>query len=251
MPASPSWQESPETWDRLVIAGETFSGPVEVDFEVGRKRDVKSTPGLDGATLTDTGRAPCEITIRLELWLKEHWDFVTRVLVPLVRPPLPAAPSGKSPTAATGNGIPENFFVRTEYTTAAEYTAALQQELLVNQPAQAMAEGQGLLVTDTTSPAVRQADTARKRALAPVQVYYPSLAGYGIRLLQLHRLSAPKRIRPGVMAVTLTGAEYSAKRAAGVTTATASAPDSGLSRINLAPELRGRAAPPSSTSNRP
>ena len=252
MGTSPSWAASPETWDRLVIAGETFSGPVQVDFKLARKRDVKSAPGVNGATTTDAGEKLCEVTIRLEMWLEEHWAFYTRVLVPLVQPKLQAPPSAPaSPGGSANNGIPQSFFVKTAYGNAYSYTAALEQELLVNQPAQAMAEGQGLLVTDTSSPAASRAAAARNKALAPVNVYHPAMAGADIRQLHVDELSSPKKVRHGVYEVTLKGTKPTAKKAAAVTTPGTSATDSGLSGIRLAPELTGRPAPPSTTDNKP
>lgn len=252
MGSSPSWEKSPETWDRLVVAGETFSGPVAVDFKLGRRRDVKSAPGVNGATVTDTGEKKCEVTIRLELWLDAHWSFYTRVLVPLVQPKLAAPPSSSSASGGDSrNGIPQSFFVKTPYGNAYSYTAALEQELLVDQPAQAQAEGLGLLVTDASTAASLRADAARAKALAPVTVYHPALAGADIRQLHLDTLSSPKRVRPGVFEVTLTGTRHTGKKAAGVATPTAGATDSGLSSIRLAPELTGRRAPPSSTDNKP
>lgn len=248
MGSSPSWAKSPETWDRLVIAGETFSGPVQVDFKLGRRRDVKSAPGVNGATVTDTGERPCDVTIRLEMWLEEHWTFYTRVLVPLVQPKLPAPPSSSS--ASDANGIPQNFFVKTTFGNAYSYTAALEQELLVNQPAQAAAEGLGLLVTSTSTAASSRSEAARKRALAPVSVYHPALAGADIRQLHMEELTSPRKVRAGLYEVTLKGTRFSAKRAAAVTTSTAGATDAGLSSIRLAPELTGR-PPPSSTDNKP
>jgi len=248
MGSSPSWATSPETWDRLVIAGETFSGPVQVDFKLGRRRDVKSAPGVNGATVTDTGERPCDVTIRLEMWLEEHWTFYTRVLVPLVQPKLPAKPS--SGAASDANGIPQNFFVKTTFGNAYSYTAALEQELLVNQPAQAVAEGLGLLVTISSTAASSRSEAARKRALAPVSVYHPALAGADIRQLHMEELTSPRKVRNGLYEVTLKGTRFTAKRAAAVTTSTAGATDSGLGSIRLAPELTVR-PPPSSTDNKP
>jgi hypothetical protein len=231
-----------------VIAGETFSGPVQVDFKLGRRRDVKSAPGVNGATVTDTGERPCDVTIRLEMWLEEHWAFYTRVLVPLVQPKLQAPPS--SGAAGDANGIPQNFFVKTTFGNAYSYTAALEQELLVNQPAQAAAEGLGLLVTNASTAASSRSEAARKRALAPVSVYHPALAGADIRQLHMEELTSPRKVRPGLYEVTLKGTRFTAKRSAAVTTSTAGATDSGLGSIRLASELTGR-PPPSSTDNKP
>lgn len=254
MGTSPSWAKSPETWDRIVIAGETFSGPVEVDFTLGRKRDVKSAPGLNGATVTDTGEKPCEVTIRLELWLDEHWDFYSRVLVPLVQPKLPAMPPSSSVSSAERTS---SFYVDTPY--GPTFADAQLQNILSQQEQDANARrlatsqltsATGNLVMDPLrqQQAEKRVADARKKALAPVKVYYPSLAAADIRELHLDSLSSPKRVRHGVKEVTLKGTRFTAKKSAAVTTSAAGATDSGLGGIRLAPELTGR---PSTTDNKP
>lgn len=244
MGKSPSWEVSPETWDRLVIAGETYSGPVQVDFKLGRRRDVKSAPGVNGATVTDTGERKCEVTIRLEMWLDAHWTFYTGVLVPLVQPKLPTAPTaGKAGTSGTGQ--PENFFVRTPY--GPTYTGELEQALQTEVESFQVVTPLGIL----SNTAGAAATAAREKALAPVVVYHPALAGANIRQLHLNELTSPKRVRHGVYEVTLTGTHKTGKKAAAVVTPTAGATDSGLSSIRLAPELAARPSPPSSTDNKP
>lgn len=252
MGTSPSWVKSPETWDRIVIAGETFSGPVQVDFKLGRKRDVAAAPGVNGGTIRDAGEKLCPVTIRLELWLDEHWAFYTKVLVPLVQPKLPSAASSAS--TSSPNGQPENFFIRTPYPSTpygpvpyeSTYTGQLEEELQ-NPTAFQVVTPLGILAGKSAAAST----AARKRALAPVAVYHPSLAGADIRLLHLDELSSVKKLRHGVYEVELKGHRYTAKKSAAVTTSTAGATDSGLSGIRLAPELTGRPAPPSTTDSKP
>jgi hypothetical protein len=85
-------------WDVATLGGRKLPGLVKVDgAEVGRKWDVKTGPGIDGATTTDQGYEVAKPTLTLLLWTPEQWE-AWQDIVPLLVPK-PGKATKKPPTA--------------------------------------------------------------------------------------------------------------------------------------------------------
>ncbi len=90
----PYWEDAPDVWDTVRIAGQDLPGNAKVSGDVVRKLDKKNAKGVDGATITDDGADPTEIEIEIVLATREHWVAYQRVL-PSIDPNL-----GKSKATA-------------------------------------------------------------------------------------------------------------------------------------------------------
>lgn len=80
---TPFWEDSPEQWDTFVVQGKALPGIARVDAKGGRKIDVNSPPGADGARLRDKGYNPFRITVTLEMWTRDHlneWQTIGAAL---------------------------------------------------------------------------------------------------------------------------------------------------------------------------
>lgn len=65
-------------WDACYLGSYRLPGIATVDVSLGRKLDVKSAPGSDGATITDKGYEPAKVKIRCVMWTEQHkWDLTT------------------------------------------------------------------------------------------------------------------------------------------------------------------------------
>lgn len=68
MPTIPDWFESSDAWDRVIIGGRALPGLSKADATAGRKIDVKSVRGKDGARLRDGGYTPAKVTVECIVW---------------------------------------------------------------------------------------------------------------------------------------------------------------------------------------
>jgi hypothetical protein len=240
--SSPSWMDAPELWDSVKIAGTTFPCMEPPTFKLARHVEKKTTPGTDGSTITDKGKKAAEVSISLTLWESKHWKALAS-LVALVKPKLPK--TEKVDPVATD----PRFFVRTPY--GPGFEDALFQELTVTQPS--LAQTQPVVTSSNARVEASRAKVAREKALAPVSVFHPALAAYGIATLHIEELSSPRRVKPGVYEVVLKGTQFLTQRGSGTTTPKTGAADTSLSRIRLAPELEEQTQRqrPSATDRKP
>jgi hypothetical protein len=74
MPAAPYWQDDPDAWNRISIAGQLFPGLAKVDASSGRKIDVKPVRGRDGARIKDGGYENAKIDIEIRVNTKEDYQ---------------------------------------------------------------------------------------------------------------------------------------------------------------------------------
>lgn len=81
----PHWDDDPKSWDTLLLGGAELPGVVDIDGSKGRKVDVKTRKGSDGATLTDNGYDPAKVTIKLRIWTPEQWRL-WQIIFPLIDP---------------------------------------------------------------------------------------------------------------------------------------------------------------------
>ena len=74
-----------DDWDTLVMGSAIWPGVPVVDVECERDLDVKVTSGSDGATLTDKGYKPAQVTITLTIASREEWlDLLAKL--PTIHP---------------------------------------------------------------------------------------------------------------------------------------------------------------------
>lgn len=69
----PYWGESTLEWD-VAIVDRWYFFVRDPDFGAGRKIDVKSAPGVDGASLTDQGYEPTPLKLTLVLFRTGHLE---------------------------------------------------------------------------------------------------------------------------------------------------------------------------------
>jgi len=81
----PYWEDAPELWDTVRIAGENLPGNAKVTGDVVRKLTKSNAKGVDGATITDDGADPTDIEIEIVLATREQWKAYQRI-VPLLDP---------------------------------------------------------------------------------------------------------------------------------------------------------------------
>ena len=84
-------------WDTCTLGGRQLPGIVRCEGEPGRKWDVKTGPGTDGATITDQGFEPAKPTITVTIWTPAQWLELQDILAALV--PRPGKSATKSPPA--------------------------------------------------------------------------------------------------------------------------------------------------------
>ena len=71
---NPFWEDAPEQWDKVTLQGVQLPGIATVEHVLGRKQDVQSPPGSDGANIRDKGYEPARITITLRLWTRDDFN---------------------------------------------------------------------------------------------------------------------------------------------------------------------------------
>jgi hypothetical protein len=85
------WDDSADLWDTVFLGAEPLPGIARVTGSHGRKLDVKSPPGRNGATITDKGYQPAKVEITLKLWEKaqlEAWFRIAPTLTYRREPPV-------------------------------------------------------------------------------------------------------------------------------------------------------------------
>ena len=85
MPKTPFWEDNPELWDRVKIAGLTLPGLARVEAKLGSQVETKHPPGQDGVDITDLGYDPATVDVTLILWEAVHLEKLEEIL-PKLRP---------------------------------------------------------------------------------------------------------------------------------------------------------------------
>ncbi len=91
MPAKqPFWGEVVNNgatyWDLIIIADLEFLGFAELTGGVSRDIQVNKPKGSDGATITDNGYKPAQISVTLKLVTQLDWDEYQEILLPAIHP---------------------------------------------------------------------------------------------------------------------------------------------------------------------
>jgi hypothetical protein len=81
----PYWEEAPDLWDQVTIAGFTFPGVANVAGEPKRKLDKKNAKGADGRTITDDGADGVDIEVVVQIWNSEQW-YNYQLAIPFIDP---------------------------------------------------------------------------------------------------------------------------------------------------------------------
>jgi hypothetical protein len=81
MPSAPYWDNATDAWDQITIAGTTLPGHALVTGDgIGRKIDVKSGPGRDGAKIRDRGYEPARFDIECIVWTEEQFNELLPII---------------------------------------------------------------------------------------------------------------------------------------------------------------------------
>jgi hypothetical protein len=84
-------------WDTAILGGRRLPGVVRVEAEPGRKIDVTTSPGTDGASIIDKGFDPSKPQITCLIWTPHHWAQMQEIIAAFV--PRPGKSPAKPPPA--------------------------------------------------------------------------------------------------------------------------------------------------------
>ena len=84
MAAIPWVADDPNLWERVTIAGVTFTGIAWVAGHKGHRVDQKNSPGREGAVFTSLGFDPAQVGVILTLVTRDDWKSFQGI-VPLLR----------------------------------------------------------------------------------------------------------------------------------------------------------------------
>lgn len=101
IPAGP-WDENPELWDRLSVAGREFSGLATVDVDRSNKWQTKTAKGSHGAERTFGGVELAKVRIEYRVWTSEQYAELTDELLPILEPD---PTKGKRDAIAIGHAV--------------------------------------------------------------------------------------------------------------------------------------------------
>jgi len=210
--ASVFWDDSPELWDTVTLAGAPLPGVARVTGAHGRKLDVKSAPGRNGARIVDKGYEPAKVEIALKLWTKEQLD-AWRAIAPTLtfrREP----PSTSARTGARARGKVEE---------AALSDARALLEVNVIQSVSTSLANSG--VTDETKITAEinrelanasggtRSQRARRLERHDVEISHPALDTIGVQRVYIEKVSAIAPVSPGVYEVKISAVESRAPTA--------------------------------------
>ena len=101
IPAGP-WDENPELWDRLSVAGREFSGLATVDVDRSNKWQTKAAKGSHGAERTFGGVELAKVRIEYRVWTSEQYAELLDDLLPILEPD---PTKGKRDAIAIGHAV--------------------------------------------------------------------------------------------------------------------------------------------------
>lgn len=101
IPAGP-WDENPELWDRLSVAGREFSGLATVDVDRSNKWQTKAAKGSHGAERTFGGVELAKVRIEYRVWTSEQYAELIDELLPILEPD---PTKGKRDAIAIGHAV--------------------------------------------------------------------------------------------------------------------------------------------------
>lgn len=197
------WDDSPDLWDTVVLGDEALPGLARVTGAHGRKLDVKSAPGTNGARIVDKGYQPAKVEITLKLWTKEQLDAWFRIAPTLTYRSEP--PRRATSTTQTKQQI--------EAARRVDLVRASVESITIAQLAESNATEQEIA---SKLAAQNRPATARARALErrDFSVSHPALDTIQVHRLYIEEVSTPNPTgSPGVYEVRIKAIESRAPRA--------------------------------------
>ena len=196
MPTAPFWEDTPDPWDQLILAGRPVPGISTVSGRAGRKVDTRSPPGGDGARIRDRGYDPAQLEVEVRVWTLEQLQDLTSLLETIhPRGANPSPPNSRRSTAA-----------QRELDEAAT-EVGLDPRL-----------GHDEKFLDRLGNLSRRAESERRRTAAavarapsrtPVDAVHPALSLLGIRSVYVTGVSVPE-LRQGQLVTTISLLEWTA-----------------------------------------
>lgn len=206
MPAAPFWETTPGPWDVLVLGGNTLPGITTVSGRAGRKMDVRSPPGGDGARVRDRGYEPAQLEARNRVWTAEQLEALQRILdeihprriVASTRTAAQAAASLRSAQTAVAAFQEQQTALQVNPTLAGDQTFVENRDRLGREAAAATRRSEADRVASERRP-----ETTR----TPVDAAHPALAMLAIRSVYVTGISVPV-LEDGAMVTTISLLEW-------------------------------------------
>lgn len=187
----PFWDDAPDPWDVLVLGPHRVPGITKISGPVGRKIDVRSPPGGDGARVRDRGYEPARLEAEVRIWTAEQLSDLEALLAAI-------HPRRIAPGAS------------------ASALAAAEQRLRDLQVALGLDPNLGNqeLFTAQLSAAQRRRDALQRSAAqqrtsprTPYDAAHPQLSLLGIRKVYVTNVTTPELER-GVMTTRISMLEW-------------------------------------------
>lgn len=196
------WDDDPELWDTVYLAGSALPGVASVTGGHGRKLDVKSAPGSNGARIVDKGYEPAKIEIALRMWTKEQllaWYSLAPTLTFRREPP--ASRSARSRNSAEAAAL-------------RDAEAILQDTVSVGVSSALIASGvrdqsriDAEIQRDLAAAAGTRSQRARRLERHDVEIGHPALDTIGVHRVYIDEVSVPVKVASGVYEVRIKAIE--------------------------------------------
>lgn len=246
------WDDSPDLWDTVFLDGRALPGVARVSASHGRKLDVKSAPGANGARIVDKGYEPAKVEITLKLWSSEQfreWMLLAPTLTFRREPPArraSAAPTRTAGTKQSKNPALERQAerelrrVQRDTETLTRYSDELTRR--------GTARDQQDPLLDRRWNELQQRRSGRARSLErhDFEITHPALDTIQVHRVYIEEVSTPKPAGAGIYEVTIKAVESKEPRSTASRTVqqgAVSAADVPIAFGATAPSQSGGAAP--------
>lgn len=243
------WDDSPDLWDTVFLDGAALPGIARVSASHGRKLDVKSAPGMNGARIVDKGYEPAKVEITLKLWTDEQfqrWLVLAPTLTFRREPPAPRRSTSSSALSRSGKAVlvteahRDLARVQRDTETIAQYSNALSQR--------GVSRDKQDPLLDRRWNELQQRRTGRARSLErhDFEITHPALDTLQVHRVYIEEVSTPKPAGAGIFEVTIKAIESKEPRSTSSRSVPQGAP--GLQSVPVefgaaAPSQNGGAAP--------
>lgn len=232
------WEDAPALWDTVLLGDEDLPGLARVTGSHGRKLDVKSPPGRNGATITDKGYQPAKVEITLKLWTKEQletWFRIAPTLTYRREPPRRVAGASQKQGDARALELADGQRERMAQL-AAGLTAPGQQKEL---------QRKSELFERETQPTENRSGRARSLERHDFTISHPALDTIQVHRVYIEEVGVPTPTgEPGVYEVKIKAVESKASTNRG----TRSVGSAASSRASTSPAVEAVWTPPPSRS---